>query len=175
MKKEELEKKIEELEGKAQETEKKLEELNAEKEALMKELDEKTYLVVGKEDAARAIKDFICNKAIAHGEECKGIVRINSLIQEYLEGRPGAEFMIGGAPLGAINYFLQKFESHCLADAEIVDSIYVMIDQALGSCKEDTDKYTALDNTIKQLSAQLQVSKNQLEQAKIGIVDNEEE
>lgn len=154
--KEEYKKQIEDLKEKI----KGLEEQQAE---VVKELDAKKYLVVGKEEAARAIKDFICNKAIATGEECKGIVRLNKIIDEYLTGKPGAEFMLNSAPLGAINYFLQKFESHCLADAEMIDSLFVMLDQALGSAKEDTDNYNAIAGSLNQLKQQLQGMEMQLE------------
>lgn len=151
MGKENYTKQIEELNAR-------LEELTKQQETLMKELDEKKYLVVGKEEAAKKIQDFICNKATAVGEECKGIVRINKIIDEYLTGKPGAEFMLNGAPLGAINYFLQKFESHCLADAEMVDSIYATLDQALASAKEDTDNYNEIDCALKQVRQQIQAA-----------------
>lgn len=120
-----------------------------------KELDEKFYLVPGKEDIAKKFDEFLKNDAPFAGRECVGIIELRKQINNYLTGKPGIEFMVDGTGLQALAHFLEKATGKGADDAEKMFTLFQSINQAMGTLKEDIDSYNILVQQWQSSEAQL--------------------
>ena len=140
---------LEEVEANMKVDEEKIKKLEAAIKAKAEELDKKKYLIVGKETIANTIKDFIQKHASFKSTECLGIIELNKIVNEYLTGKPGVEFMIDGNVLAALNYFANTTQMTTLENAEMLFSILQSMNQALESAKEDKDQYNELQELLR--------------------------